>query len=76
MTCKHCPFRADSQMGYDEDAMECLDAGEEPACHAVVGPDRVFAHAPLSRPRGTECKGHDLWVAGAPGYRMPAPALE
>lgn len=70
--CKSCPFREGSAMAYDADAMECLDDGNEPACHSKVGVGAIFAHAPLSPVDGTRCAGHDLWEAGTPGFAKPA----
>lgn len=67
--CHQCPFRRLSGYTYDADAQAALDDDCTPACHMVVGADRIFAHEPLSPP--AECVGHTKWLAGKPGYRRP-----
>lgn len=58
-------------MGYDADAIECLDQGEEPACHEIVGPDSIFAHAPFTPGEREACTGHTAWRAQLPGFGRP-----
>lgn len=66
--CANCPFRADSKLGYDEDAMDALDSGHEPCCHAVVGVDAIFVDAPNYK---TRCVGFVKWRNRARGFRKP-----
>lgn len=67
--CNFCPFRVGSGMAYDEDAMEALDNDfDAPCCHAVVGPDSIFATEATSKNR---CVGYDKWAAGESGYQRP-----
>lgn len=72
--CRSCPFREGAVLGYDTDAMEWLDRGEEPACHRLAGKMSIFANAPLT-PEIDICRGFRLWESGAPGYRKPACSL-
>lgn len=67
--CLNCPFKASSPLGYDADAMECLEAGEEPACHSKVGKDAVFAHVPFEPPH--PCIGFLRWAEGVDGFNRP-----
>lgn len=68
--CIECPFKAVSPIVYDSDALEALDEGYEPSCHAVVGFGAIFED---SCPDGSKaCVGHALWLAGAFGYTHPA----
>lgn len=66
--CRHCPFRADSPLGYDADALEALKTGQEPSCHVVVGMESIFNRVP---DQITRCVGHDAWAAGVPGFVEP-----
>lgn len=58
-------------MGYDLDAIECLDRGEEPACHEAAGFDAIFAHAPFTPDEQQACTGHRAWLAQLPGFIKP-----
>lgn len=70
--CAQCPFRCDSPLAYDSDAITALDEGHEPSCHAVVGLDAVFA---ACHPQDEErCIGFDLWLDQAAGFRKPVEA--
>lgn len=66
--CKNCPFRIGSPMGYDPDAMEALDEGYEPSCHATAGVDLIFA---LDWPTESLCAGYRAWTNDEPGFRKP-----
>ncbi len=70
--CASCPFRSDARLGYDADAMEALNAGGVPGCHAKVGLDAVFNHLPFAPPDETVCKGFLAWEDGRCGYAQPA----
>lgn len=67
--CKNCPFRAGSSMGYDADAMEALDDGYEPSCHAIAGVDAIFA---IDIPEESLCAGYAAWCNDESGFRKPA----
>lgn len=69
--CPECPFRADTQMHYDEEALESLDAGRLPSCHMVVGYYGIFDDP--APPEGERCEGHEKWAADVPGYVRPEP---
>lgn len=66
--CANCPFRADSELGYDADAIEALNEGHDPSCHAVVGLDAIFVDAPNHQ---TRCLGFVKWLNRTPGFRKP-----
>lgn len=66
--CANCPFRSDSKLGYDADAMEALNNGHEPSCHAVVGLDAIFVDAPTHQ---TRCLGFVKWLKRARGFKKP-----
>lgn len=71
--CNECPFKVDSEYGYDIDAHEAFHGGENtPACHKQVGLDHVFANAPMDPPAGTECRGYLAWLKDRPGFREPS----
>lgn len=70
--CAKCPFRASSPLCYDADAHEALENGETPACHARVGLQMIFAHAPMDPEPGTECGGYQKWLDSKSGFRTPA----
>lgn len=73
MACKYCPFRDSAEAYcYDADALEALDDGEEPACHAVVGVSAIFAHAPMDPVH--PCDGYRRFHGGEPGYKKPEAA--
>jgi hypothetical protein len=69
--CPSCPFRKGSPLGYDDDAIEALDDGHIPSCHAVVGKDCVFQNDMPSEEH--RCAGHDAWDEGRPGFCRPRP---
>lgn len=58
-------------MTYDEDALEALDDGEEPACHAIVGVNAIFQHAPLEPDPSVACTGYHAWLNGVRGFKRP-----
>jgi hypothetical protein len=68
--CKNCPFRIGSSMGYDADALQALDDGYEPSCHAVAGVDAIFA---LDWPTESLCAGYRAWTSDEHGFCKPAP---
>lgn len=73
--CKNCPFLSSpNAFCYDADAMEALEEGEIPACHAEVGTESIFAHAPFEP--ANPCVGHQRWMEGDLGFKKPklAPA--
>lgn len=67
--CATCPFIKGVKMAYDEDAMEALDSGMVPSCHAIVGTQAIF-HDECPGP-DTVCLGHERWVAGDKGFDIP-----
>ncbi len=69
--CRHCPFvDSPNAYAYDTDAMEALDEGNEPACHAIVGTDAIFSYAPMTPAH--PCAGYTEWANGNKGFRKPA----
>lgn len=68
--CKSCPFKDSAEAYiYDQDAMEALDNGDDPACHTIVGADAIFHEAPFT-PRHP-CEGHRRWLNGEEGFKKP-----
>ena len=66
--CPECPFRVNSPLGYDDDAISALDDDNIPSCHVLVGMDSIF-HENL--PDKNRCQGYELWMNGESGYAQP-----
>lgn len=63
--CKTCPFvDGPHALAYDDDALDALDAGNEPSCHQIVGTEQIFVD-------GTPCDGFVAWCQGLPGFKRP-----
>lgn len=67
--CRECPFRSGSGYVYDSDAIEALNSGMEPSCHAIVGTEAIFQDDPPNPSQ--RCRGHDRWVESVAGYEFP-----
>lgn len=67
--CAQCPFRVGSDILYDENALEALDSGHEPACHMVVGRSSLFSAVFPSDAQ--VCAGYGAWIDGEPGFCRP-----
>ena len=67
--CPGCPFRASGGLRYDADAMERLEAGDEPACHEIVGHQAIFAE--LCPPPDRICVGYQEWLDESPDRAKP-----
>lgn len=69
--CSNCPFRQESSLGYDADAMEALERGYAPYCHDVVGMDDIFRDGTLTPSDHTACIGFRRWQKRVRGFRKP-----
>lgn len=67
--CHQCPFRNESPLAYDTDAMAALDEGHEPSCHSVVGMDAVFHD--FNPGDANRCIGFERWASDRAGFRKP-----
>ena len=67
--CAKCPFRADSPLSYDADAITALEDGNEPACHSIVGRDVIFED--WNPDESKRCLGYELWLNDTPGFGKP-----
>jgi len=66
--CPECPFRRTSEKLYEEESIDLLQEGWEPACYMIVGP--IILQEPVPEP-GTECTGYAAFEAGEPGFCHP-----
>jgi hypothetical protein len=69
LPCAQCPFRADSPLSYDADAIAALDDGYEPSCHSVVGLGVVFED--WNPDDAKRCVGYEHWANGDDGFMKP-----
>jgi hypothetical protein len=66
--CLSCPFRVESVMVYDADAMEALRNGCIPSCHQIVGIERIFDNL---IPGNAVCNGYIAWNCGDVNFSAP-----
>lgn len=73
--CKSCPFRSNSEMRHDAEAIELMRDLMEPNCHEIVGiddPAQPVGHINIFADHVTEetrCIGYEKSTEGAPGFR-------
>jgi len=65
--CESCPFRVESKLAYDHDALEAITDGHQPNCHKIVGMDALFNKASLS----SHCMGFESYNSGVFGFVLP-----
>ncbi len=67
--CAKCPFKANSEIGYTQDGLDCLDSGFEPECHIYTKPGYQFNNPTHSEK--TDCVGFYNFVTGRVGFKRP-----